>query len=208
MILVFILLGIIILCSFLFIILILSNLKIKLKNIEINDFKIGKGSIIYIQIYFLDKIKIFPIKFDLSKINKNSIDKMMKKIIQINRNNIIKIDKINKKELLYLLKRLNIVFEKFDLKLNIGLEDALVTSLLVGGISSFISFILPNIVQDYKNQKYIILPTFNKNTINLKLESIINIKIVHIIYIIYIMGKKGRMNYERTSNRRINAAQR
>lgn len=39
------------------------------------------------------------------------------------------------------------------------------------------------------------------NSINLSLNCIINVKMVHIIYVIYILLKKGMIKNERTSNR-------
>ena len=85
-----------------------------------------------------------------------------------------------------------------------GIEDAIATSYLVAIIASILSIILPHLVkkEDIKNIKYEINPIYNTLIFNLKLDSIINLKIVHIIYVIYNLVKKGRDKNERTSNRR------
>ena len=54
------------------------------------------------------------------------------------------------------------------------------------------------------NKKYIITPLyFNQNIVNIEISGIFEIKMIHIINIIYILNKKeGVKKNERTSNRR------
>ena len=67
-----------------------------------------------------------------------------------------------------------------------------------------ISDLLKNKIKSYKTQKFNVKPVFiNKNLLNIDFSGIFEIKMIHIINIIYILNKKeGVKKYERTSNRR------
>ena len=99
---------------------------------------------------------------------------------------------------------------KFKLNFKIGFEDVFLTTYAVPFISTLISFVLKlttknvNLQNKKREYYYKIEPIYNENIINLRLNCIINVKIVHIINIIYIfLIKKGRSDkYERTSYRR------
>ena len=85
----------------------------------------------------------------------------------------------------------------------------MLTTYAIPFISTLISFFLKLTVKNVnlRNKReyyYKIEPVYNTNIINLRLNCIINVKMVHIINIIYIfLNKKGRSDkYERTSNRR------
>ena len=109
------------------------------------------------------------------------------------------------KETLKVIKGLKLKIEKLDLVINIGIDDAALVSYIVATISGIISIVLPYLIriEDINKCKYRIIPIYNQNTFNLYLDSIINLKIVHIIYVIYNLVKKGRdEKNERTSNRR------
>ena len=104
------------------------------------------------------------------------------------------------------IKNLKLELMYLNVKVKIGLEDVILTSSLVFIISTAISILLPHIIKTYNSGNYIyeILPLYvNKNSYYIKLHCIIQLKIVHIINIIYIYLKKGRSDkYERASNRR------
>jgi hypothetical protein len=124
-----------------------------------------------------------------------------KKIEKIDFNEAKKYIKTNK-EIFSLLKKIKI--EYLNLEIKIGVEDTVLTSYVVAIISSVISIILPYCAEnkDAKKYKYAVEPVYNKNTFNLYLDSIVSIKIVHIIYVIYNLIRKGRDKNESTSNRR------
>lgn len=92
--------------------------------------------------------------------------------------------------------------------MNIGTKSPLVTSLLVVTISNAISLLLPHLVNNLKDNRYFynIKPLYyNKELYKINLDCIIEIKMVHIINVIYyIFLKKGRRKNERstTSNRK------
>ena len=102
------------------------------------------------------------------------------------------------------IKKINISIKDIRLKINIGTENAGFTAIIVGIISTIIPIVLRNKVEDYKNQTFAINPIYiNQNLINIALSGIFEIKVIHIINIIYILSKKEGVNkYERTSNRR------
>ena len=127
-----------------------------------------------------------------------------KQIEKIDFNKIKEKIPINR-DTLSILKKLKLEIEKLNLKINIGIEDAVLTSFIVGIIASLIGIILPHLVKNRNNKeiKYIVEPIYNKTQFNMYLDSIISIKIVHIIYILYQLVKKGKgEKNERTSNRR------
>ena len=107
---------------------------------------------------------------------------------------------------LKLLKKIKPNVSLLNLELKIGTEDAILTSFIVFLISTGISILLPHVIKRYdKNKyKYLITPLyFQKNLYQIKLNCIIEIKLVHIINMIYIFIKKRRSDKnERTSNRR------
>ena len=94
-----------------------------------------------------------------------------------------------------ILKKLNTRLDYLDLELDLGLEDAIFTTELITLISTVISNILPHIISKYISNKYRykIMPIYiNKNAYYIKLNCIFQLKIVHIINIIYIYLKKGK----------------
>lgn len=110
------------------------------------------------------------------------------------------------KDTITILKELKIYIEKLNMKIEIGTQDAPITSYIVTIISTILTIVLSKVVKskDKKNCYYSATPLYNgMNTFNLQLDSIISLKIVHIIYVIYHLAKKGRKVDERTtSNRR------
>lgn len=187
----------------LIIILLLSTLEIDIKKFKISnnkEIKIEQEYLINISIKFLNKIKIINIKLDNNKMqkayikikNKNIKFKQIKDNISLN---------INKQALKKILKHIPQI-SNIKFTLNIGLEDIIATSFLIATISTFFSIFIRGITNKNSKIDYKINPLYiNKNIYELNLNCIIYTKIVHIIYIIYIIGK-GRKKNERTSNRR------
>lgn len=182
----------------------LSTLQVKLEDIIVsNDNKQKKLNYkytIYFQLYLFNKIKWLGIRIDETKIKK--LNTTLKKI------NIkqVKDTLPSKQESKQLLKKLQIEVSLFGLQMQIGTEDVIITSALVGGISALLGIGLSKVIKKYEKQKYHyqIEPIYkNINIINLKLNCIIQVKLVHIIYIIYVLLKKRRVKkHERTSHRR------
>ena len=158
------------------------------------------------------KLKVFgnlPIlKFTLNKSRLRKIKqsrKMNEKVKQLEKDiiqNRNKFDKNMMKGLKEFSK--NIYIEKLDLQIELGTENAFLTSMFVAFFSSILSIIFSRIHVREKNIVYEIEPIYmNKNSIKIEISGIFQIKLIHIINTIYVLNKKGgRKNHERTSNRR------
>ena len=97
-----------------------------------------------------------------------------------------------------------IYVENLELEVELGTENAFLTSMLVAIFSSILSIGFSRIHVREKNIVYEIEPVYrNENSIKIEISGIFQIKLIHIINTIYVFNKKGgRKNHERTSNRR------
>jgi len=220
MILFFIILAILFFISLFFLLLCLSNLEIQIDklNLDTNHKKYNKleSYLFYIRLKLLDKITWFKIKIDKEKMKTIENSKIFKSKIfnKINEYEHIKdIVVKNKKEILKksnikYIKELNTNFKKLDLYVELSTSNSVFTSFSVATIASLISISLARSIQKYNKSKYnyTIIPKYeDKLRLKINLNCIIDIKIVHIINVIYMLIKKGRVEYdERTSNRRAN----
>lgn len=200
MVLVFLLFSILIILLFSIFLLILSDIKIKIENLHISNIS-GKFKILFISkicIYLFNKIKIFEIKIDDSKIRK--LYKKGKLNFSKLRNSKINI------EVLKVPNKMGLQIEKLKMQGYIGTKDAAYTAYIVSFINAIIPIIISNKVYDYKKCKYKldIVPVYiNQNLVKLEFNCIFTIKIVNIINMILSLLKKGRVrDNERTSNRR------
>jgi len=176
-------------------------------SIEVKNLKIKANK----KIYMNDNYKII---FKIIIFNKIPILKFIlnnEKLV-LERNKIIN-KKISKEEEKYfknkikkeLFKHLSdIRINKLNLKIKIGTENAFFTSMIIPIISSIISTILMKKITNVEKQKYIVEPIYlNQNLLEILISGIFEIKLIHIISIIYILTKKeGVKKNERTSNRR------
>lgn len=180
--------------------LMLSTIKIEIKDFKLKNSKVNDNYKIKFSISLFNKIRLIWFTLDKKKIEKISKSTRMKKFNLQKFNGKVKVDKDILKE----LTKIKINVEKLRLKVYLGLEDAPYTAYLTAFLSSIIGILLPKVSKKLSNCNYTITPIFNgKNQIKMELNSITSIKIVHIIYVIYILSMKGRdENNERTSNRR------
>ncbi len=189
------------------ILLIFSTIQIEIKNLKFNSQQlprhINKNYEIIIKLLLLKFIPILKVNITKNKLEKLKLKEKIKnfdfKIIQNNK-------QFDKKALV-IFKELNIDIQNIKLYVNIGTENASLTSILVPTISTIIAFILNKKIKKFENQIFKIQPIYtNQNLVNIDISGIFDIKISHIINIIYILNKeqkKGvRENNERTSNRR------
>lgn len=182
---------------------IFTTIKIHIENIRYSTDKIqgrhlNKNYKIIIKLYLFEKINY--LKLDITK------KEMEKDILQINMNKF-KQKMIRDKnqfdiKTLKSLKYLKVEINEINLEAYIGLEDAAASAILVGGLSSILAIILRRCMEK-KNQNYWkITPIYqNRNLLNISLDCIFSLKLIHIIYTIYVLKKKGVEN-GRTSNRR------
>lgn len=187
----------------------LSTISIRIEKLEISNCnsinKLTYNFEIYFEILTLNKFKIFSLKINKDKIKQlNSKVKFKNKMQNMNFKKIKQdFPKIKLREI---LKKLNINVQKFNLKFELGTEDVIITSALIAIISSALGIFLAKVIKSFNKEKYSyeIKPIYhNKNLINLYLNCIIKVKVVHIISIIYLLLRKRRVeSNERTSNRR------
>lgn len=171
-------------------------IKIEIRNLEFNYPKkenkfFGNDFQINLAIYLFRKIRVLNFDFAKFKLEKDIKEKIIK----------------NKKDadirIIDVLKEINIEIEKIDIKANIGLEDAALTAIIIGIIYTVVSTYVNAKIGDNVKPNIQINPIYNENIINAKFECIIKTKLIHIIYIIYILNKKGRVKKNGgASNRR------
>lgn len=178
-------------------------------RIEIINFKfssqlqkhINKDYEIIIKLCVLGLFPILKIKVTKTKLEKM---KVKEKIEKINFTELERKIPLNK-ETFETIKKLDIVIKNINLYIDIGTENAGLTSIIVPAISTIIAIILHKKIKKFENQSFIMNPIYqNQNLVNLSVSGIFEVKLRHIINIIYILNrkeKKGVKKYERTSNR-------
>ena len=185
------------------ILLVFSRIRIEVINFKFSSQTkrhINKDYKVIIKLCILKKIPILKVNITKTKLEKMKIKEKIKnidfKIIQ-NKN---KFDK----NAIKAIKKSNININKINLNLEIGTENATLTSVIVPAISTILAILLSKKIENPKNQLFIIQPVYiNQNLINIVFSGIFEMKMIHIINIIYILNrKKGVNKHERTSNRR------
>lgn len=169
--------------------------ELKLSNLNSNQLEFSY--LIYLGLYLGGKIKIIEVTLDKTKI-KNS-----KLFCKMKNQNMIK--EMSKMDIFENLKVLKLNVESFKLDLQLGTENVIFTTYAVAIISTVISILIGIKIKNYnKEQHYFkVSPIFNKNTIDLRFESIIYLKKAHIIRIIYKeLKRRSDKKNERTSNRK------
>ena len=182
------------------ILIILSSIKINVKKFYVSNIRgkqrkkeLDKKFSIYVEFYLLGIIKLAKIRISKKLLNKLNIKTDAKQIEKSAK-------AIKKIQPLTIIKKLKIKTEKLNLKLDIGTFDVVLTSYIVAVISSILGIIYT--VSNPKIKKFEVKSLYNfGNSIKINLNCIINVKIVHIIYVIYILLKIRRKSHERTSNR-------
>ena len=161
-----------------------SRIGIEIKNLEINTEmpngkKINEQSKIYMYLLIFGKIKLF--KKDVKKVKQPNLRLENKNIdIKVFKNRELK---INYKEL---LKNIDIDIKKIDLNVQIGMQDAALTAISVGIISSILGIF-------FKQPKYEVQPVYsNKNLLKVKIECIISIYLMQYIYKLIRDSKKKK----------------
>lgn len=194
------------------IMLIFSSFKLIVTNLEINNSN-NKIMPIYelkIAFYLLGKIKLFSFKINNKKTKKILEKDFIKQKIE---NIKIKSHEKSKKQKKFQIKILKQFIKKLELEsinllIYVDTKNVILTSYFVAIISSIIPNILKENIKNFDSKHHIfkITPLYkNQNYIYIKLNCIINIKIVHIISMYKLGNKyKGGKKYERSPYRRFN----
>lgn len=189
----FVLYFIILLILFSIILIIFTTIKINIQNLqyfseETNGRHVNKNYKLEINLSLFGKIRYYKIDLTKTKTEKlkirNSIDKLEQKIV----NNKNKFDT----KVFRIFKYLKI--NNLNLKIKLGTEDASVTAILIGVISTFIAIVLKNYMKRKYNNHWEIIPVYqNRNLLKINLNCIFSIKLIDIIYTMYILNKKGEV---------------
>ena len=184
-----------------------STIKIRIKNLKLSTEKyngklLDKEYQIIFKIFGLQRIKYLEIEF-----TKEKLEKIKNKFKNINIKEVVNNmgEKINiEYKDLKRIKKYTPKLKYINLKANIGIENAWLTSYIVPIISAILGVALNKQLSESNENKFIINPVYvNKNLLNLELHCIFETKVIHIIYIIYILNKRRRDDKNvRTSNRR------
>ena len=201
-------LKIILIISIFLILIITVKVEVKIRNIKYNSEKVKGGCLtnnyqIIIKILTLEKIPIFRLKINKSKIEKINAKTHLKQKIkeEIQKQDVAKAIEIEKKYDLKKLipevyKNIKLETENINLKIDIGTENVVLTSFIIPIISTILAFTV--------KRNFEVQPIYqNKNIIKFELNGIFSVKMIHIIDTICILKKKRRVyKNERTSNRR------
>ena len=190
-------------------IIITAKIEVKIVNLAINSQNKEHISDKY---KIITKLKIFGnipiIKFTLNKKKIKKIQQLLKmneKVKQLEKDILQNKNKFDKK-MVKGLKEFSkgIYVENLELEVELGTENAFLTSMLVAIFSSILAISFSRIHIKEKNIVYKFKPVYrNENSIKIEISGIFQIKLIHIINTIYVLNKKGgRKNHERTSNRR------
>ena len=183
-----------------FLLLLFSKIRIEVINFKFSSMTprhINKDYRIVIKLCILGKIPILKINITKTKLERLKVKEKIKQIDF----EVLKDSKQFDKKLIEAVKKLNVIIPNINLKIELGTENAALTAMIVPILSTIIANIFRRKV---KKQRFQINPIYiNQNMINILISGIFEIKMIHIITIIYILNKKeGVGKYERTSNRR------
>ena len=168
---------------------------LKLKS-ERTSIKLDKDFKIIFELHFFSRINYLKISIDKNKLktfkSSENIDKIKQQMAKYKK-------KIKFKNI---YKNLKLKVKKISLKLEIGTEDAALTAICTGVISTFLSMFVENLAYSIKEINWKVDPVYNYgNLLNLEFNCIFSLKLIHIINTIYEMRKEGD-KYARTSNRK------
>ena len=187
------------------VIIVTSKIRFQIKDFEyslINMQHVNPKYKMQISWFIFGKIPIVRIDIDKTKINKL---KIKEKITNIE-TEIIQGKKPINKNILKVIKKIKLDVKELNLKIDLGTENAALTSMIIPIISSILAIFLRKKIKSTEEQYFIITPIYqNQNYLNIELSGIFEIKMNHIINIIHLLlrkEKKGVKKYERTSNRR------
>lgn len=197
-------LFILLIILFLMIVVIFSKIRIEITNFRFDSQikrHLNKNYEIKIKWYLFGLLPILTMKISKPKLEKM---KIKEKIKQIDFIALEKTPTLNK-QIFETIKAMDIGIKNIYLSITIGTESATLTSFLVPIISTVIAIILRKRMRKFENQTFVINPIYqNQNLVKIDFSGIFEIKMRHIISIIYQFikkGKKGVKEYERASNR-------
>ena len=169
----------------------------------LRQYLLNKNYKFIVLFYLFDKVPIFKLTINQDKLLKiKNQDKLKEKMEKVNAQILHNDNKIDNK-ILQIIKNLKFNVKEFDLYMEVGTEDVMLTTFLVPLFSILSSFFLSRYSKNELNKWFYIKPLYlNKNMLNFQFSGIFEFKLIHIINTICVISKerKGEEN-ERTSNR-------
>lgn len=193
-----------------FIILILSiflfltlSVKIEVENLKISIPKIdGKyvnhDCIINLKIYFMNFIKVYNKKIKKLEIKREWTRKQIENL----KNNMKQNGKLLDLDMMFSLQKIDLKFEKINLNILVGLDDAAVTAISIGLIYAIIDFFIAKKMSNFQNQRCDIKPIYGKNLLMIEFDGIFNLNVWNIIFSFIKLQKERGGRDVRTSNSR------
>ena len=187
-----------------------STLNIRIERLYFSNNHMEKMTFDYLIFFQLSLFKVA--KMITIKINPQRVKKIVQKLKLKERMEQVDVKKLKqdlpaKEEQKELIQKLKIKLEEFHLALELGTKNVLMTSAIIAVLSSVLGIVIARGMKQYSEEKYEykMIPVYqNKNVIKLHLNCIIQVKMVHIICIIFtlVRKRKEKKKHERTSNRR------
>ena len=173
---------IIILFSIIFFLILISELKLEIKNLNISSLKpklIQDGYLFTIGLY-IKKVPLIRFKFNREKIENLKLKEKLKNVDVQKQMKQME----HKKEKFQRIKFFKINLEEINLNITLDTIDPILTSYVTALISGIIGVLFGIFIREYdeEKQKFLVEPVYiNKNLINLSLSCIISVKIWNII---------------------------
>ena len=210
MVLVLLFCTILIVITIIFFLVILSTLKIEVKNYEVSNMysnqnnseknlnankntcknnKINAKYKIKVSLNVLDKLRILQLKLNSEKIKKITLKMHLDRIDIKKLEKEIRIDDI--KEIMQIKPKISYM----DLNVKVGIDDVLLTTYAVPVICTLISILLPLVVEknSHKKIKYDIKPIYNNgNMYDVKFDIGIKIRVLKLLNAMYIIYKNRK----------------
>ncbi len=175
----------------------LSTIRIEITDFELSNKKhIEPNYEIIYSLVLLNKIKWLSIHLN---------DKKMRKMytkMHLERIDIKKIEKDIKLSDIQEFARVKPKLTRLNLQIKLGVEDVIITSYLVPILCTILTILLPHITEkkNIRNIKYKIEPVYNQTIYHIKLDTILEIKIINLlnsVYKIYKSRKKSTKENEK-----------
>ena len=100
-----------------------------------------------------------------------------------------------------IIKNIKISIEEIDLKIEIGTENAILTSFIVPTISTILAILIVNSKNNIENKKFKITPIYqNKNIVKVNVDGNIIVKFSNIVNTIYILNNNKKVKNENKIN--------
>ena len=178
----------------------LSTIKIDIKNFEAtNKQHIKQNYEVAISLNILNKLKWISFRLNAKKMKKLVIKMHLEKI------DIKKLERDLQLSDIQEIFRIRAKISSLNLNIKIGMEDAVITSYIVPIICTVISLILSHITEkkNISNIKYKVEPVYNQNAYHIKLNTVLEIKLINVLNSAYRIYKSRELSSEKSKDNKM-----